>query len=246
MGIMEPKLIDHLLIVFVALVLPFAAWRGFRHLVAAPSPETRRRAWRVNIAWQWGFALALIAWWLYAKRPLPTLGIGPIAGGAGSAFAIGAALVAVGFLVWQLVAVRKGGPARESTRAQVLPLQALLPHDAAEMRLFTGVSVTAGICEELIYRGFVFWYFERLGGTVLAIAASTLVFGAGHFYQGASGFFKAGAGGLIAAGLRVVTGSLWVPMVLHGAVDVLGGLTAREALEPAPPQSDREATPAAP
>ncbi|HEY7862569.1 MAG TPA: CPBP family intramembrane glutamic endopeptidase [Thermoanaerobaculia bacterium] len=243
---MDANLIDHLLFLLMALALPIEARREYRRLLAKASPQARRRAWKLTIAGQWGLSLGLIAWWLYQKRPLPSLGLAPIAGGAGSAFAIGAALVAVGFLVWQLVAVRKGGAAREALRSQIAPVEALLPHDAPELRLFMAVAVTAGICEELLYRGFMFWYLERLGGTVLAVVVSALLFGVAHVYQGVSGLWKAGIAGLATAGLRVLTGSLWVPMVLHGAVDVLGGLTAREALEPAPPQSDREATPAAP
>jgi membrane protease YdiL (CAAX protease family) len=47
------------------------------------------------------------------------------------------------------------------------------------------VSVTAGICEELAFRGFLQRQFHALGGNmVVAVLAQGLVFGLFHSYQG--------------------------------------------------------------
>ncbi len=72
-------------------------------------------------------------------------------------------------------------------------MRALLPQTATEKRWFDAVSVTAGICEEIIYRGFLFAYFAAwlpgaAAGVVIVLAG--LVFGLGHLYQGAAGIVK--------------------------------------------------------
>jgi uncharacterized protein len=61
----------------------------------------------------------------------------------------------------------------------------LLPHRAGELVLWIALSVSAGICEETIFRGYLQNQFAAFtknahGGILLAAAA----FGAGHAYQG--------------------------------------------------------------
>jgi membrane protease YdiL (CAAX protease family) len=158
-----------------------------------------------------------------------------MSGGPRLAIAIGVLLAVIGFFGWQLVAVQRGGKTRDEVRKELASVEALLPHGAGEARLFSAVAVTAGICEELLYRGFLFWYFAHFGGTALAVIGSTLIFMIGHLYQGALGLVKSGIGGLAMAGLRVLTGSVWVPMAIHGAVDLFGGWTAHAALRPENP-----------
>jgi membrane protease YdiL (CAAX protease family) len=233
---MEPKLMDHAFVLLLAVVAPIQARREMRRLLSAPQPQGRRRAWKFTILSQWGAAAVLVVWWLYAGRPLPALGLGP-SGGPRLAFAIGVLLAVIGFFGWQLVAVKRRSTTREQVRKELAPLEALLPHEPGEVRLFSALAVTAGICEELLYRGFLFWYFAHFGGTALAIIGSTLIFMVGHLYQGASGLVKSGVGGLAMAGLRVLTGSVWVPMAVHGAVDLFGGWTAHAALRPEPQTS---------
>jgi len=85
------------------------------------------------------------------------------------------------------------------------------------------MSVTAGICEEFYYRGFLFAYLAGLltgvpAGAVIVLAG--LVFGLGHLYQGAAGVIKTGTVGALLGLLYWMTGSLWAPMLLHTVVDL--------------------------
>ncbi len=50
-----------------------------------------------------------------------------------------------------------------------------------------------------------------------------MAFGLGHLYQGAAGVVKTGVSGLLAGLLYLLTGSLWIPMLLHAAVDLHAG-----------------------
>ncbi len=104
-----------------------------------------------------------------------------------------------------------------------------MPVSAAEMRVFAGVSVTAGICEELLYRGFILWYLGALLPRGWAIVAAVAIFGIGHAYQGVRGVLMTAMVGGIAMAVYLWTGSLIAPIVMHATVDLANGFIAYRA-----------------
>jgi membrane protease YdiL (CAAX protease family) len=100
----------------------------------------------------------------------------------------------------------------------------LLPQGGAEMVFWVVLSITAGICEEAVYRGYLQKQFMALTKSVPAgIVLSALAFGAAHSYQGfarASVIGLLGAmGGILAYWCRSVRPG----MISHTLQDVLGG-----------------------
>jgi len=64
-------------------------------------------------------------------------------------------------------------------------VDSLLPHTLTEVLLWVATSATAGICEELAFRGYVQRQFHALSGSpAIAILAQGLIFGLFHAYQG--------------------------------------------------------------
>ncbi len=62
---------------------------------------------------------------------------------------------------------------------------AIAPHGLIEQVLWVALSFSAGICEEFVYRGYLQRQFTAwLGGPLQGIAASAIVFGLTHAYQG--------------------------------------------------------------
>ena len=117
---------------------------------------------------------------------------------------------------------------------------AVLPRTRGERSAFFGVSVTAGFCEELLFRGFLIAYFAQWIGWWPAGIASSVLFGIGHAYQGAAGVLKTTTVGMVMAALYVYSGSLWPSIVLHTALDVQGGALGYEALRRAEPEAGAE------
>jgi membrane protease YdiL (CAAX protease family) len=100
---------------------------------------------------------------------------------------------------------------------------ALLPRTAGERRLFTVVGVTAGVCEEWLYRGFFLAVVAALAGgapTVVLVAIAAVAFGLAHAYQGAVGIVTTGLLGGVMALVYLETGSLLLPVLLHAAIDL--------------------------
>ncbi|TYP81204.1 CPBP family glutamic-type intramembrane protease [Blastococcus xanthinilyticus] len=115
---------------------------------------------------------------------------------------------------------------------------ALLPRTDEERRLFTVVGVTAGICEEWLYRGFFLAVVSALAGGppawVLVVVAAA-AFGLAHAYQGRAGIVLTGVLGAVMAVLYLDTGSLLLPVLLHALIDLRFLLVPATAL----PTEDR-------
>jgi membrane protease YdiL (CAAX protease family) len=61
----------------------------------------------------------------------------------------------------------------------------LLPRSPLEILIWIAVSMTAGFCEEIAFRGYLQRQFHALSGNVgVAVLAQALVFGLAHSYQG--------------------------------------------------------------
>jgi len=101
----------------------------------------------------------------------------------------------------------------------------LLPVTGVEKVWFVALSVTAGVTEEVVFRGFLLTaLILATGSTALAVALSAALFGVVHGYQGAWGAVRPAALGVLFAVSAVATGSILPAMVAHTAVDIISGL----------------------
>ena len=102
--------------------------------------------------------------------------------------------------------------------------QFLLPQTTVESVLWIAVSITAGICEEAVYRGYLQTQFASLAKSAPAgILLSGLVFGASHSYQGLTRASLIGVTGMMAGILAYWRRSLRPGMIAHALQDLLGG-----------------------
>jgi membrane protease YdiL (CAAX protease family) len=77
------------------------------------------------------------------------------------------------------------------------------------------LAPTAGICEEIIFRGYVVSQLLRTQDEWVAIALSSLLFGVLHLPQGVLGVLAIGLMGATAAHMFITTGSIWPAIVAH-------------------------------
>ncbi len=230
---MTPGLFDHALFVVLVLLMPLWALRQHRALlssIAAGDPDARLKVYIRTMVVEWALAGLVIWRWATAGALPGVLG----AGDPGSVrWWVGAALVlaACVLLIWQTIVVLRSPARLQQLRAQVEPLRGILPGNAREGRVFNGLSVTAGICEEILYRGFLIAYLASLYPMWIAVLGSSAVFGMGHAYQGRAGIFKTGLVGLVMAVLYLLTGSVWAPALVHAAIDLNSGYLGRRALQ---------------
>ena len=102
----------------------------------------------------------------------------------------------------------------------------LLPHGVPESVLWVFVSVAAGVCEEIVFRGYLQRQLAALTGSVTAgILLQAIAFGISHGYQGLAPMAITGSYGLVLGILAWWRGNIRAGALAHAATDIVGGLT---------------------
>jgi uncharacterized protein len=228
---------DILLIFFVlGVVVPWRGRKRLQQLLAKPKvePAERLSLYWSTIAFQW-IAAAVVAWRAWAHG-LTALQLGLVMPRRFWLIVI-TVFGAVMIVMLQWLNLRRMGRSTSPLRG---PLQALaeriLPQSKMELVPFLGLAVTAGLCEEFLYRGFAMAVIARGGlPATIVILLSSVLFGAAHLYQGRTGFISTMVLGFLFGISRVVFGSLLPVIVWHVGVDVVAGIAGpRYLLETKP------------
>lgn len=111
-------------------------------------------------------------------------------------------------------------------------VERILPRRGSEFAWSAALGVAAAVVEELFFRLALPLFAARATGDAwLGLAIATLLFGAGHRFQGGRGRIFAGVVGALLAWLYLATGALWFTMLAHALLN-LNGLVLRPALMP--------------
>ena len=217
-------------------------WRGrakMRQILAKPRVESAERLslYASTIAFQW--VAVVIAGWRAWAHGFTSLELGLVV----SDWAAIAALSVLGtvlIVVLQWLNLRRMGRSASRFRA---PLQAvaerILPQSRMELIPFFALAVTAGVCEEFLYRGFAMAAFLRCGLPAwIAVVASSLLFGLAHLYQGKSGLAATTILGLLFGATRIVVVSLIPVICWHIGVDMIAGVAGPKYLITKPDNGD--------
>jgi len=215
-------LIHHLIALFLIAAFPIWDRIETRRLRTDASEAARLRSYRQTVGWLW-----IVTAILLVTTPLPAL-IYPMAdpwfsGGALTPFVFGAVIALLLSMGLPLLPGKRMAKARAQQREALERLSFFLPRTRRERRWFGAVSISAGICEEVIFRGFLAQYFAALPLGISPIGAyllSALVFGIDHGYQGLSGILATGFLALVFTALFLATGSIWVPILVHALIDL--------------------------
>ncbi len=110
-------------------------------------------------------------------------------------------------------------------------LRYLLPKTTPEKAWFAGLSITAGVAEELVFRGYLILVLEIVTGSIwFAAILSSMLFGILHGYQGTSGIARTGILGFFLALPLVMTGSILPAMIAHSLINLLAGIWLADRL----------------
>jgi len=221
-----------IILLLLAVVFPLLGVRDYRLLLRRTNEgvaDARVKFYKGVLVFHWPLTIGLLAWWLLSGNSLESMGLIPVADGWPWA-AIGVGVFAILAQVIYLAIVSRNADKLTEVKKQIGDLANLAPQTPREDRLFDMVSITAGVCEEILYRGLLLATLVSLVGTWPAVAITSLIFGLGHAYQGISGIAKTGMVGLVLALLTVSSGSLYIAIVLHAVIDLTSGRIMGRAL----------------
>ena len=213
-------------IIFLAMAVYFP-WRGHRRLKqlsAMPHVGTRQRLslYVSTIAFQW-LAVAGVGWRAWARGlRFEDLGLViPDATGVTIAAVAGTTL----FALMQWFNLRRVAQLPPEARGFVQSFaDRVLPHRAIEFIPFLALAVTAGICEEFLFRGFAMGAMTRAGlANWEIVLLSSALFAWGHLYQGRAGVVSTLILGIVFGITKIAYDTLAVVVCWHIAVDVVAG-----------------------
>ena len=230
-----------LIFIVLGVLLP---WRGrlrLQKLMAIPLMGRRERLslYASTIAFQW-LAAGVVAWRAWA-RGLTLDELGLLVHGRSRiliAAIVGAA--SLGTLQWLNLRRmgRSSGKAREFMQALA---ERILPQSAVELVPYFGLALTAGLCEEFLYRGFAMAALTRAGLPVWGVVLlSSVLFGLAHLYQGRGGIVSTLIIGTVFGTARIAYDGLVPVMAWHFAVDAVAGVAGPKYLVKAVPSAAEE------
>jgi uncharacterized protein len=104
-------------------------------------------------------------------------------------------------------------------------VDALLPKGFVEITLWIMLSLSAGFCEELVYRGYLQGQVLAMtGSSFAAILIQGVLFGISHAYQGLKMVVMISVLGILYGILASWRKSLRPGMINHALTDILGGI----------------------
>ena len=182
--------------------------------------------------------LALVLAGIYQRRAFLAKALRNRAATLAQSFSLGVAVYLCGFVAIAIVSIAllKTPLAQHRNEAFVL---AMLPRTRLDFLLWFGVSLTAGICEELIFRGYLLQ--QLIAWThrpALSILLAALLFGSVHLYEGLGAILPLAALALVYGAVAYRShGDLRAVIVAHTLQDFLVGFLglARPYLERAHP-----------
>jgi uncharacterized protein len=188
-------------------------------VTSAPSPSIE----------QWLLVAAVTALWIHQDRDWTWIGLVAPDSLAGALANAAAGLVGA-LLLLQSSIVPRRPETHERVRDQIRPIIEMLPVQRSDLTGFVALSITAGVCEEILFRGLLTWYLAGSLGAWGAQAAAVVIFAAAHLFLGVQGALRALVAGAAFAGLYLWSGSLVPSMLLHALLDISSGWMAYEVL----------------
>ncbi len=191
--------------------------------------RVRSRLYISVIFTQWIFAAAALRPVFMGQISLQGLGLG-IPQGNGLLISVGGIVLVLIGLMFQQRSIRLSELGAQAVAESIDKIRWLLPKTRRQHGLWVIVSIHAGMCEELFYRGFLVLLLSNWLPFWAACLVMTLMFGLGHMYQDVNGVVGTAILGAVFLGMYLLTGSLWLSIITHALYDVSMGFLASWAL----------------
>jgi membrane protease YdiL (CAAX protease family) len=103
----------------------------------------------------------------------------------------------------------------------------MFPTTPIEQALWVVFSLSAGFCEEVVYRGYLFRQFHTLTGSLAAaLLLQTVAFGMAHLVLPLALVMSVSALALLLGGLAIWQKSLIPGMIMHAALGLFGAFAS--------------------
>lgn len=226
---MEIKTIYIFLAFLFGVIVPlYSVLKGGQKVkdILSQYPEYKALVYRQSIIFQW-VAVALILIAVYYYNDISQIGLDFISHPLWIIGLIGITLL----WLWGVQYLRISDKRLKKLTKRYKDLRYLIPSNKQEYRWVVALSYTAGICEEIIFRGFFFWQLNQFIPLIPSILMVNLLFGLSHYGTQKRNMILASLFGVLASCTFIWTGSLWIAIVLHIMIDLYSLTEGKKYLE---------------
>jgi uncharacterized protein len=140
-----------------------------------------------------------------------------------------AAIGFFGFVLWLALDAGLGAVLRPSTE-QLRGVMAMLPHTSGERLVWVAFALSAGICEEVVYRGYLMRQFSAfVGNRPAAVLLQAVIYASAHLALPLELVASVALLGVLLGAIAVWQESLVPGMILHsctGLMAIIGSLAS--------------------
>lgn len=223
--------LQHLLFAFLTIAAPAWDFYETRRLKKNPGSVQKISYYKTLCAWLWIASFVAIATAglreVFTIAPMPDDAAWLFRHAWVRSLVETAIVLFVGlmFLPYATVAWKRlnNRPRTYRSAEALKPFEYFFPATRTERRWWVFVCVTAGCCEETLFRGFMLHYLHVLPWTLnltLALLISSLIFGLNHLYGGVGGVVGSAIAGFLLGLLFLLSANLLLPVILHTVMDL--------------------------
>lgn len=166
----------------------------------------------------WGLTFLVLVNYFFQKQPemnfTPSLSI----------IHIVLMLVIVAFAYFQYSTTKVSLESAKFVKEKLKDIYHYLPKSKKEFKWFLMLSISAGICEEIIFRLFLFEFLKRTTNFLIAFVLTNFIFSATHIGSGKSNLLSSFFLGLLFSIIYYFTDNIWLAIILHIAIDINAGI----------------------
>jgi len=216
-------LLTQLLAAYTVLVEPFLRTNFYRNLKKQikVDPQARILFYRTQVLWEWSWVVVLIVILIPEANPLVFIGLTlpSIVGW----IILAALLVGIGLSTYLL---RRNPRALANMQRSLEATSVVLPSNPAERKWYAVAAITAGICEELLFRGFLLRYLAVYFGLYWLFSSiiSGVIYGFSHAYLGRRNMLQTMLNGFSFAIVYFLSGNLLSAMGSSQPVALVGSV----------------------
>lgn len=210
---------NHVIFFLFLIVVPIYVFYDIKRIKESNDPRVKEKTYYKLFVFYWVTAISLS---LFSNLPkvfyVQTIDLSGI-------WTILAYLVVIYILIFQVIPVIMlsfSEKFRTMTAASFDKKSYIFPTTDRQRTLFWIVPVTVGICEEIIFRGYLYQYFQTSPyglNALLSFLLVSVIFGLGHFQQGLSGIVLTTLLGFLLGYFYFLTGSLLLSIIIHIVFD---------------------------
>lgn len=227
-----PAITDYLLVLVFGILLPFVSGvrsaAVFKEMKTQFDSATKRRFYLGNSFFLFIIAAVIILVWGLYQRPYSELGFATPAslGRSIQWWMIGLFVCLYALdIIYSLADSSELEKAMTSMNDQT----PFMPSQLRDLPAYIVMCISAGVFEEIVFRGYMINFFKALfvgipAAAAWAVITPAIIFSLAHYYQGPKAVFKILVLSLLFGMIFWHSGSLYAVIILHFLVDFASGL----------------------